>query len=437
MKLLAGLVLVALVWPSWAVEKMTAVTVNGVSYVQIQDAHIASGGRIVLLYPSGGATVAADKLPKAFLDSWGITAAKLAAAQIATERQTELEVNLAVRGGLFREVEGVVYDLRKPQAGWVQISGAKLLQITEGGALAELTPNNPNPAAIFIRNLPPSYADNDAISIFAKASKPFSYINRAGYERIVRSYDVGRPCARNELPEALLKDNLSFAALPNAPKSHDHPIAFLAGQNRLRAIGSGFFVTKDGYLVTDYHVVRDAQKIEVKYQDRVLPAKVAAEDQVNDLAVLKVEGGNFQPLSISRKETADLGQEVFTIGFPNIQMQGVEPKYTDGKISSLAGMQDDPSEYQISVPVQPGNSGGPLCDARGEVVGIIVARLSDKAMWETSGMMPQNVNYAVKSQLAVRLLQQVKGLAPSPNQGATSENPVKTVQNAIAMILIY
>jgi S1-C subfamily serine protease len=118
-------------------------------------------------------------------------------------------------------------------------------------------------------------------------------------------------------------------------------------------------------------------------------------------------------------------------------MQGVEPKFTDGKISSLAGMQDDPSEYQISVPVQPGNSGGPLCDARGEVVGIVVARLNDMAMLETSGVVPQNVNYAVKSRLAARLLQSVKGLTPPPGQSGRPENPVKTVENAIAMVLIY
>ncbi len=437
MKLLAGFILAFLVWPSWAAEKMTAVTVDGVSYVQIQDAHIASGGRVVLLYAGGGATLAADKLPKVFLESWGITEAKLAAAKTATERQVEQELNQAVRGGMFRELEGVVYDLRKPQAGWVRLAGVKLLQISGGGALADLAPNKPNSTVVFIRNVPPIYADNDTISIFVKAAGPFSYVNRAGYERIIRSFDAGRPCARSEIPEALLKNDVSFAALPNAPKARDHGIASLPGQNRLRAIGSGFFVTRDGYLVTNHHVVKDAQKIEVKYRDQVLPAKVVADDEADDLAVLKVEGGNFQPLAISRKGTADLGQEVFTIGFPNIQMQGVEPRYTDGKISSLAGMQDDPSEYQISVPVQPGNSGGPLCDAHGEVVGIVVARLNDRAMLETSGMVPQNVNYAVKARLAVQLLQKVKGLAPFQNQGALADSPVKTVQNAIVMVLIY
>jgi S1-C subfamily serine protease len=198
-------------------------------------------------------------------------------------------------------------------------------------------------------------------------------------------------------------------------------------------------VTKDGYLLTNHHVVKDAKKIEVKYHDQVLEAKVAADDQANDLAVLKVEGGDFQPLAISRKETADLGQEVFTIGFPNIQMQGVEPKYTDGKISSLTGMQDDPTEYQISVPVQPGNSGGPLCDANGEVVGIIVARLNDMAMLEISGVVPQNVNYAVKIRPAIRLLQTIKGsdaaAQPGRQAGEPGQNSRKRHRHGVDLLI--
>jgi S1-C subfamily serine protease len=235
----------------------------------------------------------------------------------------------------------------------------------------------------------------------------------------------------------MLQDGLAFAALPHSPKPRSHAFASAPDHNRPHAIGSGFFVSKNGYLLTNHHVVDGARKIEVHYRGHEFEAKVAADDPTNDLAVLKVEGGPFESLSISRKEAADLGQDVFTIGFPNIQMQGVEPKYTDGKISSLAGMRDDPSEYQISVPLQPGNSGGPLCDLHGEVVGIVVARLNDMAMLETSGMMPQNVNYAVKSRLAARLLQTIQGLAPAPGPGGKPENAIKTVENAIAMLWIY
>jgi S1-C subfamily serine protease len=437
MKLLAGFLLAVLVCSSWAAEKMTSVTVDGVSYLEIQDVHIASGGRVVLIYPSGGTMVPADKLPKAFLDSWGITAGKLDDAKAAAKRQSELEIDQAIRGGLFREVEGEVYDLRKPQAGWTRTSGAKIMQISPAGALVDPSPDKNDPSPVFVRNLPHIYTDNETISFYAMTTGPFSYMNRFGYERTVRSYDVGRVCARNEIPEGILKNGLPYAPVPGGAKPRDHGIASFADHSHLRAIGSGFFVTKDGYLLTNHHVVRDAKKIEVKYRGQTLLAKVAADDETNDLAVLKVEGGDFQALAISPRNAVELGQEVFTIGFPNIQVQGDEPKYTDGKISSLTGMHNDEDQYQISVPVQPGNSGGPLCDAGGQVVGIIVARLNDMAMLEAMGVVPQNVNYAIKISKAVQLMQSIKGLTPVLAQAGKPDNAVKTVQNAIAMVMIY
>ncbi len=440
MRFLAALLLAAFVLPCWAGPKITAVTVDGTSYVDIQDAHIIGGGRVVLTYPAGGATVPASKLSKAFLDSWGISQAEITEAAAQALRHKTQEFEDAVRNGMFREVEGVVYDLRKPQANWVKLNNAKLLSVTPEGALAELASTTAaSPIYVVIHNLPTVYADGDRVSVYVKALGPMVITSRSG-ERTVRSYDAGRACARSEVPTQILQDGIAFAPSLNPPKeAHRHSFSALPDHKHVHAIGSGFFVTRDGYLLTNHHVVKDAVKIEVTVfpSRKTFPAKVVVEDLTNDLALLKVDGqGTFEPLAISRKETADLGQEVFTIGFPNIQIQGVEPKYTDGKISSLAGMQDDASEYQISVPVQPGNSGGPLCDIQGQVVGVVVARMNDMAMLETSGVVPQNVNYAVKSLHALRLLQSVKGLnLGSP--GMRTDNAVKTVENAIAMVSIY
>lgn len=174
--------------------------------------------------------------------------------------------------------------------------------------------------------------------------------------------------------------------------------------------GTGFFVTDDGYLVTCEHVVRGATSLHVRLSGRSIPAKLVKKDRTVDLALLKVNG-TFQALPVSREPRIKLGAGVFTIGFPNPDVQGVEPKLTRGEISSLAGIRDNPRCFQISVPVQPGNSGGALVDESGNVVGVVTAKLDDVATYKSSGSFPQNVNYAIKGNLVRAFLDTVPELA--------------------------
>lgn len=147
--------------------------------------------------------------------------------------------------------------------------------------------------------------------------------------------------------------------------------------------------------------------------------------------------GQFKPLCISTND-AQLGDSVFTIGFPAIDLQGTEPKYTDGKISSLSGLRDDPDKYQISVPVQPGNSGGPLVDQSGNVAGVIVARLNDFAALRSMGSLPQNVNYAVKGKLLRDFLSQSSDVRWLPGRSlARRGSLVPSVQQSVAIVLVY
>ena len=92
-----------------------------------------------------------------------------------------------------------------------------------------------------------------------------------------------------------------------------------------------------------------------------------------------------------------LGGTVVTVGFPNIGLQGFAPKFARGEIASLSGAADDARYFQISVPVQPGNSGGALVDEHGNVVGVVSAKLDAATALAASGALPENVNYAVKS----------------------------------------
>src|SRR5213596_4025071 len=101
------------------------------------------------------------------------------------------------------------------------------------------------------------------------------------------------------------------------------------------------------------------------------------------------------PAAASR--AVKLGGTVATVGFPNIGLQGFAPKLAKGEIAALSGAGDDARYFQISVPVQPGNSGGALVDDRGNVVGVVSAKLDAAAALTTTGTLPENVNYAVKS----------------------------------------
>jgi len=138
-----------------------------------------------------------------------------------------------------------------------------------------------------------------------------------------------------------------------------------------------------------------------------------------------------------------LGDSVFTIGFPNPSLQGLSPKLSKGETSSLAGVQDDPHLFQISLAVQPGNSGGPLVDSAGNVVGVIVGRLSEGKTVLLTGSLPQNVNYAVKSTYVLAMLEalpEVAGKMPQPAHGPSARefsDVVQAVEAAVVMILVY
>jgi S1-C subfamily serine protease len=139
--------------------------------------------------------------------------------------------------------------------------------------------------------------------------------------------------------------------------------------------------------------------------------------------------------------SARLGATVATVGFPNIGLQGFEPKLAKGDIASLAGIQDDVRYFQISVPVQPGNSGGALVDERGNVVGVVTAQLSQKAALESSGTLAQSVNYAVKSSYLLGFLESVpetsEGMPDAKTHEQEFEAMVDDVKKATVLIIGY
>jgi S1-C subfamily serine protease len=226
----------------------------------------------------------------------------------------------------------------------------------------------------------------------------------------------------------------------------------LNGENadQLTASGTGFFVSSSGYFLTNYHVIRGATKVKIKVNEVVLDSRVVTVDAVNDVAVLKADdkfadynaivgATSFQWLALKGSGTVSLGDDVFTIGFPNPELQGVAPKLTKGTVSATSGVADDPRLFQVSIPVQPGNSGGPLVDESGHAVGIVNASLSAAMMLRTSGALPQNVNYAIKSAYILPLLQGIASKddsVPQPSN-STKHEIIAHVEKAVGLVLVY
>jgi len=206
------------------------------------------------------------------------------------------------------------------------------------------------------------------------------------------------------------------------------------------ASGTGFFISPDGYLLTNYHLVSGSHKIVVRTGDAEKPAKVVRVDAGNDLAVLKIDG-NFGAIPLGDARAVAVGDSVMTIGYPNIQIQGSAAKFTKGEVSSLTGFQDDARLFQVSVPIQPGNSGGPLIDDRGNAVGITNAQLSALKMIATSGSIPQNVNYAVKISYAQLLLDSMPEIAaklPKPHKDkGEAAKIIDETQKATVLIVVW
>ena len=202
--------------------------------------------------------------------------------------------------------------------------------------------------------------------------------------------------------------------------------------------GTGFFVTSDGVLVTNYHVVDGAKEISIVYptKKQEYAASILAVDPVNDVAILKVDA-KTDPAPLASSCDVAKGSEVLTLGYPLILLEGQEQKATFGRVNALSGPKDDLRLVQIDVPVQPGNSGGPLIDKHGEVIGVVSATLDQLVALRTSGSLPQNVNFAVKIDYILPALRTaLKNKLPSIATKTTDLDTVKIVASRESSVVL-
>ena len=211
-----------------------------------------------------------------------------------------------------------------------------------------------------------------------------------------------------------------------------------SGGARPRSSGTGFVVS-EGRLLTNNHVVDGCGRMVARNAaGREQPAHVDATDRKRDLAVLTVPRDFGPPLTFRTAPDVLRGESVVTYGFPLSGLLSSGPTLTTGTISALSGIRDNPDDFQISAPVQPGNSGGPLLDSQGNVIGVVVAKLNAARVAElTDGDIPQNVNFAVKGAAALDFLTEQKvplrkATSAGPDRGAAA---VGAVANASTVFL--
>lgn len=216
------------------------------------------------------------------------------------------------------------------------------------------------------------------------------------------------------------------------PTANDNVVQ--SGSQSKLASGTGFGISSNGIIVTNYHVIDGAKTIKIRGVNsdfsKTYNAKVLVSDKNNDLALIQIDDYGFTSLGTIpftiKTGLAGVGENIFVLGYPLRATMGDEIKLTNGIVSSKTGFQGDITSYQISAPVQPGNSGGPLFDSQGNLIGIINAKHGGA----------ENASYAVKTSYLTNLID----LLPSPPKLQTVNSLTgKTLTQQVELVkkLVY
>jgi serine protease Do len=215
----------------------------------------------------------------------------------------------------------------------------------------------------------------------------------------------------------ILKLPQTSAPVPPGPKV---PIPQIAKKPDAESFsGTAFFISSDGKALTNAHVVQGCRHMTVSKGGRNSPASLVASDERNDLALLET---NVKPVQSAKwRFRVRQGEEIVVYGFPLTRVLASTGNVATGNVTALAGIADDSRFFQISAPVQPGNSGGPLLDRNGTVVGVVVAKLNAPRIAAATGDIPQNINFAIKGSVVAGFLDgQRVSYAESSNATALS-----------------
>lgn len=213
------------------------------------------------------------------------------------------------------------------------------------------------------------------------------------------------------------------------------------GRTHLASFGSGFFITKDGYILTNHHVVEDATEVVVVRGDVAYLAFPVAQSEKSDLALMKI---NLFPRStngvyavngiptvpfLSLADGCEIGQTIYAVGFPNPEVLGFEPKVTRGIVSSLTGFKGQKDNFQMDAALAGGNSGGPVVDEYGNVAGVSVAT--------AHGASP-SANYAINMETVRKFIpKDIRFTRGIVGRALKTEKVIARVTDATVLVLKY
>ncbi|HVI51188.1 MAG TPA: serine protease [Candidatus Sulfotelmatobacter sp.] len=210
----------------------------------------------------------------------------------------------------------------------------------------------------------------------------------------------------------------------------------LPGQAHPVVTGTLFFINGAGLGLTNAHVANGCQSLKVALPDGEAPANLVEADASNDLALVKVPGRQGPFARFRAASPLRQGEDVVVYGFPLAGALSTQGNLTTGIVSALTGLKDDSRFLQITAPVQPGNSGGPLLDQSGRLVGVVVSKLNAMMVASSTGDMPQNVNFAIKSQIVSNFLE-TNGVAyeAQPPKGKLSTADVGDLAKSFTVMI--
>ncbi|WPB83205.1 trypsin-like peptidase domain-containing protein [Sediminicoccus rosea] len=224
-----------------------------------------------------------------------------------------------------------------------------------------------------------------------------------GREAVLRDQDI---CVNRNIDLA----NATRPAAPTPPRplpmagpaSRETPLAQPNQQARQVSTGTGFLVANER-VMTNHHVIDNCNRVLLRTPSGhwLAAAPPARMDAQLDVALLNVPGLVGPALAFRSGPAVRRGEGVVAYGFPLAGLLSSDPKLTRGEVNGLRGIGDNPNQYQISAEVQPGNSGGPLVDMQGHVVGVVVSKLNAQAVSRRTGDIAQNVNFAIQGQAAL------------------------------------